>query len=39
MGACDLKYLAHPAIDVLDGLALETHKMLTALLRRLGGLT
>ena len=36
--ACDLKYLALSSIVVLDGLAVETHKMLTALLKRVGGL-
>lgn len=39
MVACDLKYVAPSAVAGMDGLALETHKMLTSLLKRVGGLT
>ncbi|HEX7898602.1 MAG TPA: four helix bundle protein [Planctomycetota bacterium] len=37
--ACDLKYVSFADIGVLDGLGLETYKMLTALLKNVGGLT
>jgi four helix bundle protein len=37
--AQDLKYISEADVRHLDALALETYKMLTALLRRSGGLT
>ena len=37
--AVDLRYMPPSTIGGLDGLADETHKMLTSLLRRVGGLT
>ena len=39
MIACDLKYLHPSTIAPLDGLAVECGKMLTTLLKRVGGLT
>lgn len=36
--ACDLRYVPVEETEALDTLAMETHKMLTAFLRRVGGL-
>ena len=37
--ACDLKYVTPPAVGLMDRLGLETYKMLTAFLKKIGGLT
>lgn len=37
--SCDLKYVSPSQVDAMDGLAVETYKMLTALLKNVGGLT
>lgn len=39
IAAVDLNYVQPIGIARMDGLALETHKMLTSLLKRVGGLT
>jgi four helix bundle protein len=39
VAACDLRYVLAAATSALDGLAREIHRMLTSLLKRVGGLT